>query len=362
MQWYFYPALASDTTSNATLVNLVLLHGAGAPIQQPFLQALIAALNTMQINVWAGNFAYMELVRQGQRRPPPALDKLQFELAQGIDELVSTTIMPKDACATAPWFIAGKSMGSRVALRHLVTTDAERSLDSQILQVPSAQLLPAQGNSTSVNKASYITDFAYKSEADTVVKNADGCATVSRPHWQGFIALGFPFVPPAAVAKASHAKTSDTKTSDIRPNRAKASQVKASTYSASASQPLAQVKDTAPVHDITLASHASNAMTIWLEHAEKRIQDFAKLTVPGLILQGERDAFGGKTQLQSAEFNAKLAGWPNLRLQTVAGACHDFKLAKSLQKQGSSQMTDSMLVHALATQVRVFIDAVLLAT
>lgn len=342
MQWYFYPALASDTTSNATLVNLVLLHGAGAPIQQPFLQALIAALNTMQINVWAGNFAYMELVRQGQRRPPPALDKLQFELAQGVDELVSTTIMPKDPCATAPWFIAGKSMGSRVALRHLVTTDAERSLDSQILQVPSAQLLPAQGNSTSVNKASYITDFAYKSEADSVVKNTDGCAAVSRPHWQGYIALGFPFVPPAAVAKAS--------------------QVKVSTFSASASQPISQVKDTAPVHDITLASHASDAMTIWLEHAEKRLQDFANLTVPGLILQGERDAFGGKAQLQSAEFKAKLAVWSNIRLQTVAGACHDFKLAKSLQKQGSSQMTDSMLVHALATQVRVFIDAVLLAT
>jgi|GEM_PF-220290 predicted alpha/beta-hydrolase family hydrolase len=298
MQWYIYPAITSDAMSTATLVNLVLLHGAGAPIQQPVLQALISALNTMQINVYAGNFAYMEQVRQGQRRPPPALDKLQLELAQGLQDLLSAAPLQKDLSDAAPWFIAGKSMGSRVAFGHVVNANTALKTAHKTTQKAALEEV-AEGLREGDQEG------AWRSAHPQI-------PAMDRLNWRGVIALGFPFVPPATLLKAK-----------------------------------ANASSTAP-------------SMLWLELADKRTQDFAKLAVPGLILQGERDAFGGKSQLQSAEFKAKSSLWPNIKLQLVAGACHDFKFVKSLQSQApSAKNNEASRIYELAMQIRSFIDAVL---
>lgn len=88
------------------LAHCVLLHGAGAPVQSEFFQKLQPALAEQGIASVAINLAYMELVRQGQKRPPPKLSLLLDELTQRLPELLQPS--------AAPWFLAGKSMGGRL--------------------------------------------------------------------------------------------------------------------------------------------------------------------------------------------------------------------------------------------------------
>lgn len=84
--------------------TLLLAHGAGAPMDSPFMQLLSAELSALGLRVIRFEFAYMQARRlTGSRRPPdrmPALLDCFRARQQGI---------------TGPVFIGGKSMGGRVA-------------------------------------------------------------------------------------------------------------------------------------------------------------------------------------------------------------------------------------------------------
>lgn len=88
------------------VANLLLLHGAGAPVQSAFFQQLQPALANVGLGSLAFNLAYMEQVRQGHKRPPPKLSLLLDELTEKAPPLLDQ--------ATGPWFLAGKSMGGRL--------------------------------------------------------------------------------------------------------------------------------------------------------------------------------------------------------------------------------------------------------
>ena len=94
--------------------TLVLAHGAGAPMDSPFMEAISAALAAEGKKVIRFEFAYMAARRTGARKPPPSADRLTQEF---VDVLVG--IVPD-----RPLFIGGKSMGGRVA--SLVAEDLYR--------------------------------------------------------------------------------------------------------------------------------------------------------------------------------------------------------------------------------------------
>jgi len=87
------------------VARVVLTHGAGAGIQSDFMQALATALAAQQLECWCFNFDYMEKSLAGVRQLPAKMPVLMAELLEQIRQL------PTDL----PLFIAGKSMGGRVA-------------------------------------------------------------------------------------------------------------------------------------------------------------------------------------------------------------------------------------------------------
>lgn len=92
-------------SAKAPVARMLLLHGAGAPVQSDYLTLLASELAGKGIEVWRVNFAYMQKSISGKKAPPPAVLKLQHELADFIQ------LVPDDL----PLFIGGKSMGGRVA-------------------------------------------------------------------------------------------------------------------------------------------------------------------------------------------------------------------------------------------------------
>ena len=87
------------------VAQLLLSHGAGAPVQSEFCKFLAEQLAKQNIEVWGFNFAYMQKTLAGKRQLPPKMPILMTELAEQISQ------MPKDL----PLVVAGKSMGGRVA-------------------------------------------------------------------------------------------------------------------------------------------------------------------------------------------------------------------------------------------------------
>ena len=87
---------------------LVLAHGAGADMEHSYLTHFTQLLNQQHITVLRFNFPYM-VKRQldGKRRPPDRMPTL----IERYQTLLATMPMP----ANLPLFIAGKSMGGRVA-------------------------------------------------------------------------------------------------------------------------------------------------------------------------------------------------------------------------------------------------------
>lgn len=90
--------------------RLLLAHGAGAPMDSPFLDTFAAALAARGMAVTRFEFAYMAARRrEGRKKPPPRADRL-------LDEYRSTVTR---VCASAGrrqrLYIGGKSMGGRVA-------------------------------------------------------------------------------------------------------------------------------------------------------------------------------------------------------------------------------------------------------
>ncbi|AWB69050.1 alpha/beta hydrolase [Saccharobesus litoralis] len=95
------------------MANLLLAHGAGAGSDHEFMQSMAQLVASQGVNVILFDFPYMQTMQQtGKRRPPDKLDKLINSFCQQVTELDSAL----------PLFIAGKSMGGRVAT-HIACLD-----------------------------------------------------------------------------------------------------------------------------------------------------------------------------------------------------------------------------------------------
>ncbi len=213
------------------IARLLLLHGAGAPVQSDYLTLLASELAKNGIEVWRVNFAYMQKSLSSTKQPPPPVVKLQQELADFI------ALVPDDL----PLFIGGKSMGGRVA-----------------------------------------TLFA-----NQVVSHGAAAVAQLQARIKGICCFGYPFCPPAKKALGIAART---------------------------------------------------------EH-------FSTLNRPVLIIQGERDEFGGK----ELESTLHCVNWPQLTIKWLPFGDHDLK---TLKKHLVSQQE---LIRQAATASRDFIHAKLLA-
>lgn len=85
--------------------ELLLAHGAGAPMDSPSMNAASKALAAEGFRVTRFEFGYMAARRSGSRRPPPKAETLQGEYLAAVAAVG----------ASGPLFIGGKSMGGRVA-------------------------------------------------------------------------------------------------------------------------------------------------------------------------------------------------------------------------------------------------------
>ncbi len=86
--------------------QILLAHGAGAPMDSPAMNQITQALVANDLRVARFEFSYMAARRtDGGRKPPPRADKLLGEYLEAITELD----------ANGPLIIGGKSMGGRVA-------------------------------------------------------------------------------------------------------------------------------------------------------------------------------------------------------------------------------------------------------
>lgn len=88
---------------------LLLAHGAGAPMDSPFMETMAAALATRDLRTLRFEFAYMAGRRvDGKKRPPDRMPKLEAAFRETYDAA-------KESAPGAAVFIGGKSMGGRVA-------------------------------------------------------------------------------------------------------------------------------------------------------------------------------------------------------------------------------------------------------
>ena len=102
--------LLDQPSTGSVQANLLLAHGAGAPMDSDFMQQLVAELVKHDLRVLRFEFPYMQARRnQGQRRPPNPMPELQQYM---LDELARQM-----QHFSEPWLLAGKSMGGRVASR-----------------------------------------------------------------------------------------------------------------------------------------------------------------------------------------------------------------------------------------------------
>lgn len=106
-------------TSNRTLLingpkdaksQLLLAHGAGAPMTSPFMEKMAGLLADRGLQVFRFEFTYMAARRDGgKRRPPPKAELLMDEYR----EVVAT--VRRGSKKSQNLLIGGKSMGGRVA-------------------------------------------------------------------------------------------------------------------------------------------------------------------------------------------------------------------------------------------------------
>jgi hypothetical protein len=87
-------------------VLLILAHGAGAPMDSPFMEEIARGVGMSGVRVARFEFPYMAARRDGSRRPPDR----ELVLRKRWEEVVS--LLRGDA---GKIFIGGKSMGGRIA-------------------------------------------------------------------------------------------------------------------------------------------------------------------------------------------------------------------------------------------------------
>src|SRR5688572_6424615 len=102
------PVLRTDGPSGAALC-LVLAHGAGAPMDSPFLDGLTAQLARDGVRVVRFEFPYMAARRRGERRPPDR-EPVPRQTWHAVVAALAAEGRPAARLA-----IGGKSMGGRIA-------------------------------------------------------------------------------------------------------------------------------------------------------------------------------------------------------------------------------------------------------
>ncbi len=96
------------TGPDDAMATLLLAHGAGAPMDSPFMALISEMLAARGIRVARFEFAYMAARRNGgKRRPPPKAETLDGEM--------TTAARAAARSASGRLAIGGKSMGGRVA-------------------------------------------------------------------------------------------------------------------------------------------------------------------------------------------------------------------------------------------------------
>jgi uncharacterized protein len=85
--------------------TVLLAHGAGAPMDSPWMDAVAKALAAAGLRIIRFEFAYMAARRAGTRKPPPRAELLIPEYRDAVERFG----------AEIPLIIGGKSMGGRVA-------------------------------------------------------------------------------------------------------------------------------------------------------------------------------------------------------------------------------------------------------
>lgn len=99
------PAVLRDGPADAA-VGVVLAHGAGAPMDSPFLARVARELAAAGFAVLRFEFPYMAARRRGERRPPDRRPVLEH----AFQAAVAAAGRPAGALV-----LAGKSMGGRIA-------------------------------------------------------------------------------------------------------------------------------------------------------------------------------------------------------------------------------------------------------
>jgi predicted alpha/beta-hydrolase family hydrolase len=99
----------------AARATIMLAHGAGAPMDSPFMNVVAQALVEVGFCVARFEFGYMAGRRTGQRKPPPRAEAVMGEYRAAVGEFA----------AKGPLIIGGKSMGGRVA--SMVADDLHRA-------------------------------------------------------------------------------------------------------------------------------------------------------------------------------------------------------------------------------------------
>lgn len=100
---------------DAPIARLILAHGAGAPMDSPFMQTMAEHCCKSGIEVVRFEFQYMAQRRYGGgKRPPDKQEKLLEAWQSAVDQY---------AADTTPLFIGGKSMGGRMATLWAASTE-----------------------------------------------------------------------------------------------------------------------------------------------------------------------------------------------------------------------------------------------
>ena len=102
------PQVVADRPAGEALVSLILAHGAGAPMDSPFMEEITARLVARGIAVFRFEFAYMAERRLTGRKRPPNSQAQLLEQWRAVHGQVRQQ-------AAGPLAIGGKSMGGRMA-------------------------------------------------------------------------------------------------------------------------------------------------------------------------------------------------------------------------------------------------------
>lgn len=107
------------------VAHLLLAHGAGAPMDHAWMNALAARMVARSISVSRFEFPFMAARRDtGKARPAPRADKLMPDYRDAVARLIGERAAgplrdrPSSngpSCDRLPLFVAGKSLGGRVA-------------------------------------------------------------------------------------------------------------------------------------------------------------------------------------------------------------------------------------------------------